>query len=203
MYPAGARLDRVQFARLFEQSWRTLWCIAASVLGRRDEIEDVLQEAALIAMTKLEEFDPNTSFAAWMGQIVRYTALNTGRRRARRQAITPGSERLVEESPAQTMNPNAQPPDVTNVGQVAADQTSFDDRLLNALGRLGETQRACLLLRVVQDLSYREIALALNIPEGTAMSHVHRAQKALRGSLNDGKGVESKESGNRETGASQ
>lgn len=193
--PADARLEPRQFAVLFEQSWRTLWCIAAAVLGRRDEVDDVLQESALIAMNKLDEFDPETSFAAWMGQIVRYTALNTGRRRARRQAITPGSDRLVEQSESQEKNYSAGSKDVTSDGHVAADQSSFDDRLLNALSRLGETQRACLLLRVVQELSYKDIALALSIPEGTAMSHVHRAQKALRETLFGEAAVENKNMG--------
>lgn len=181
--PAGARLEPRQFAALFEQSWRTLWCIAAAVLGRRDEVDDVLQESALIAMTKLKEFDPETSFVAWMGQIVRYTALNTGRRRARRRAMAPGSDPLVEQSAAPERRASTPARDVTSGGQVADDQVSFDDRLLNALSRLAETQRACLLLRVVQELSYKEISLALDIPEGTAMSHVHRAQKALRETL--------------------
>ena len=43
-----------------------------------------------------------------------------------------------------------------------------------------ETARACLLLRTLQDMPYREIALALDIAEGTAMSHVHRARMAMR-----------------------
>jgi len=59
------------------------------------------------------------------------------------------------------------------------------DRVLEALVSLEETARACLLLRTVLDKSYREISLALDIPEGTAMSHVHRARKAMRRMLEE------------------
>ena len=45
--------------------------------------------------------------------------------------------------------------------------------------------RACLLLRAVQDLDYSELSRLLGIPEGTAMSHVHRARNALRRALAD------------------
>ena len=51
--------------------------------------------------------------------------------------------------------------------------------MLGALGRLEETARACLLLRVVLDLPYQEISRSLGIPQGTAMSHVHRARRAM------------------------
>ena len=46
--------------------------------------------------------------------------------------------------------------------------------------RLEETARTCLLLRTLRDMPYREISLLLDIPEGTAMSHVHRARQAMR-----------------------
>ena len=50
----------------------------------------------------------------------------------------------------------------------------------NGLEALGEVPRACLLLSTLRELSYGEIAALLTIPEGTAMSHVHRARLVLR-----------------------
>lgn len=180
------RLSPRQFATLFQQSWQTLWCIGAAVIGRREEVEDVLQESAVIALTKLDEFDPQTSFVAWMGQIVRFTALNAGRRRQRRANSHTSSEGALDSAATMPEQSTDLRQDVTGRGSLSRDQTLFDDRLSNALGRLSETARACLLLRVVQDLSYRDIALALSIPEGTAMSHVHRAQKTLREAMYEG-----------------
>ena len=45
---------------------------------------------------------------------------------------------------------------------------------------MSETARSCLLLKTVMELEYREIAVLLDIAEGTAMSHVHRARNRMR-----------------------
>ncbi|MBT8485493.1 MAG: RNA polymerase subunit sigma-70, partial [Phycisphaerae bacterium] len=74
------RLTNDAFAEAFSTHARALWCVAAGILGHRDVVEDVLQEGALIALRKLDQFDPDTSFFAWMGRIVRYVALNQARR---------------------------------------------------------------------------------------------------------------------------
>src|SRR5262249_54943115 len=76
----GAPLSRDDFVVRLQASRRTLWCIAAAVLGGRSHADDVLQEAAVVALSKLDQFNPATSFTAWMGQIVRFVALNESRR---------------------------------------------------------------------------------------------------------------------------
>src|SRR5690606_21981893 len=69
---------------------------------------------------------------------------------------------------------------VATSGALSIEQGAFDDHVLKALGQLDEVARACLLLRTVHDLPYKQIALILEVPEGTAMSHVHRARQAMR-----------------------
>jgi RNA polymerase sigma-70 factor (ECF subfamily) len=169
------RLTPDGFARRFEGCAQALWCVAAAIVGDRHQAEDVLQEAAIVALKRLAEFDPSSAFLAWMGQIVRYVALNHARRRARARELSlepgtagsrPGANSLAGAC-------------VSSRGDIAPGQESFDDRLLAALRGLDGTARACLLLRVVLDMPYREIARILDIPEGTAASHVHRARHAL------------------------
>ena len=65
--PGSTRLDRQEFADLVQRHGRALWALAAGTLGRPDDIEDVLQEAAMIGLQKLEQFERGTSFSAWMG----------------------------------------------------------------------------------------------------------------------------------------
>jgi RNA polymerase sigma-70 factor (ECF subfamily) len=52
--------------------------------------------------------------------------------------------------------------------------------LLNAIGRLSLRYRAVVLLRYKTQQSYREIGLALRMPEATAKTYFHRASKRLR-----------------------
>lgn len=165
--PRGV-LTRAEFAAGFDRCWKTLWCVAAGVLGDRTQAEDVVQEAALIAMDKLEEFDPGTNLTAWLARIVRNVALNHARRRKLERSWAAAARQS-----ASTTSP-VRPDPAREID---------DEQVLSALGTLSETARTCLLMRTVLDLSYKEIAATLEIPAGTAMSHVHRARASLRAAL--------------------
>ncbi|NQX90444.1 MAG: RNA polymerase sigma factor [Halioglobus sp.] len=174
-------LDRAEFARRYQEAARKLWCIAAAIVPDRALVEDVLQEAAMVALKKIDTFDPSSNFAAWMGQIVRFTALNHARRvtRSRVSSVDPV---ILDHKTAAAGQRSATKP-LSPRGDIALDQEAFDDNVVSALMSLDEIARACLLMKVVLELSYREIATTLDLPEGTAMSHVHRARNALRQSL--------------------
>jgi RNA polymerase sigma-70 factor (ECF subfamily) len=171
------RLTPAAFAARFQDSSRALWCIAAGVLGDRHEAEDVVQEAALVALQKLHQFDAGTSFIAWMGRIVHFLALNRARRRTRSGTFQ--TDPLALDA-VRRAGPSAAPAPVDPRGQPVPAQSDFDDLVMHALARLEPMARACLLLRTIHHIPYREIAPALGIPEGTAMSHVHRARRAMR-----------------------
>jgi RNA polymerase sigma-70 factor (ECF subfamily) len=155
--------------------------VAAAVLGSRTDVEDVLQDAAMIGLAKLSDFEPETSFTAWMGGIVRNVARNHARKRARRHT-SPTDPMSIDQSHSGRAGVQAGPA-FDRRGRLEADQDAFDDRLASALRVLDETARTCLLLRTLREMPYREISQVLGIPEGTAMSHVHRARKALRQQL--------------------
>lgn len=179
--PSRARLSAQEFARLFEENWRLLWCASAAVHGDRTLAQDCVQQAAVIGLERLAAFDPDSSFTAWMTQIVRHVSMNEARKSRRRRTSSVETETLDAHAGKHETAGFART--VTSRGGVSANQASFDDDLAGALDGLDETARSCLLLRVVVDLPYREIGLALGIPEGTAASHVHRARKALRDRL--------------------
>lgn len=166
----AARWGQAEFADAFRAHFRTLWLIACGVTRHVDLAEDVVQESAIVALQKLNDFDPQTSFPAWMGQIVRFVAMNHARRERRRHGAPLDG---IAEPMGKTHPPQPEP------GQ-SFDPNWFDDSVLAALGEIGETARACLLLRTVQGLSYAEIAAALDVPAGTAMSHVFRSRQTLR-----------------------
>ena len=179
-----------EFTDLFSASAETLWTIAAAVGGDPIEAEDVLQEAALAALAKLDQFQRGTSFVGWMGSFVRNHARNFARKRQRRatRPLEPealeGVAGVLDRRNGRRVRPPEEElhgrPVLTPGGDLPIDLEAFDDALLGALGQLGEEQRAALLLRVVNGLSYPEVGSALGIPPGTAASHVHRARARLR-----------------------
>jgi RNA polymerase sigma factor (sigma-70 family) len=73
------------------------------------------------------------------------------------------------------------------VGDDPADAVAAADEAWRLCGELAPTQRAAVVLRFYQQLSFAEIGEALGCPESTARSHVHRAMAALRSRLTEGR----------------
>jgi RNA polymerase sigma-70 factor, ECF subfamily len=170
------------FAEQFQASYRVLWTIAVGIVGDASLAEDVVQEAALLALEKQDQFEPGTNFRAWMAQMVRYVALNQARKRHKHRTAS-----LQPDSPIPMPINGAGYEELRLLerGELPPDQTQFDDRISSALQSVSEVARACLLLRSLENLEYAEIARLLDIPEGTAMSHVHRTRQYLRSRLAD------------------
>ncbi len=166
------------FAAMFNLARPRMYLVALAIVADRTEAEDVLQDATITGLNKFRagEFREGSNFDAWMAQITRYTALNA--RRARHAApvsLGDSAERLGGAGgPGGASGARVQAPDVDGDEAIA---------LRRALDRLSETARLCLLLRIVGGLAYSAIAAIAQVPEGTAMSHVHRAQRAVRQEL--------------------
>jgi len=177
MTPSGPRpaprpgLSAEEFSARFQAGARVLWTLAAGLLGDPAEAEDVCQEAFLAAYARRADFEPGTDFLAWMGRFVRNVSANELRKRARRRTLRTDPVLLdQDEALGASVEPGPGP-------------QQLDERLLAGLRELGEVPRTCFLLRTLRELSHAEIAALLSIPEGTAMSHFHRARLFLRARL--------------------
>lgn len=135
---------------------------ARSILRHRDDAEDAVQQAALRGFERVHTYDENRPFKGWWFAILRNCCVDAMRRS--KSAVTQGLEGI--ELPASPL------PD------------PFDWEPLNeALSRLSEDHREILRLRYFAELNYRELAETLNIPQGTVMSRLYLARKALRAQL--------------------
>lgn len=164
------------FTAMFNLARPRMYLVALAIVADRTEAEDVLQDATITGLNKFRagEFREGSNFDAWMAQITRFTALNARRaQHAAPSSLGDASERLGSAAPGR---PVSRPPN----GQVDDDEAFA---LRRALDSLSETARLCLLLRIVGGLAYSAIASIAQVPEGTAMSHVHRAQRAVRQEL--------------------
>lgn len=165
----------VEFCAAFQASFRVLWLIAVGTVREASHADDVIQDAAVVALGKLNEFQPGTNFTAWMGKVVRYVGLNHVRRERKHRATTVD---LSTTDGERTLSGRSY-----EMKELAPESALFDQRVQRALDDVGDVARTCLLLRTVEGMTYDSISRLLDIPEGTAMSHVHRTRQLLRGRL--------------------
>jgi RNA polymerase sigma-70 factor, ECF subfamily len=134
----------------------------------RATAEDLVQETLTQALQSFHRFTPGTNCRAWLVTILQH--LRANRRRAHSRA--PVETSAVEERFAQTL---------AFVPPVPEHLT--DEDVLAALHQIPETYQEVILLCDVQEMTYKEIASALNIPIGTVMSRLHRGRELLRVAL--------------------
>ncbi len=151
--------------------------VAYRLLGHDQDALDAVQDAYVKVLRHLAEFDGRSGFRTWLLRIVTNAALDLGRRRGRRLAVSLDSnEAAVDSATARHEDPGR------NLN--AADQR----RLLDAaLDRLSPAIRSTFILFAEAGLSYKQIAEAQGVPVGTVMSRLHFARQKLQQFLNDGR----------------
>jgi RNA polymerase sigma-70 factor, ECF subfamily len=162
------RLDADGFVELVARSDRRHRRLAFRLLGDRDRMDDVLQEAYVRAFRALPSFRGDASLDTWLYRIVYNACIDDLRRRR-------PSDELPLEDRDERCGPAPAPP---------------DDRLdlAAALAALPVELRAVVLLVDAEGLSYAEAAEILGAPAGTVASRLNRARTLLRAAL---KGVAS------------
>ncbi len=137
---------------------------------------DLGQEAFVRAFRGIRHFDTSQPFFPWYYRAMRNLWINRGRkaRRARFVSISPRDD---EDDP-QLILPS------TDKGPfVAAEKKEMVEVLSREMSGLDEDKREILYLRHFENLSYKEIAETLGIPEGTVMSRLFAARQALRAKM--------------------
>jgi RNA polymerase sigma-70 factor (ECF subfamily) len=157
------------FEEIVKRHQRRVYAVARRIVRRHDLADDVAQEAFIRAHRALGDFDLARPFGPWIGRIAANLAINRVRSPEHREEPLDDRPRAA---PAAGADPLA--------GLLEAEAQAVLER---ALGELPPEQRAVFVLRVSEELSYREIAEALDISIGTVMSRLWRAREKLRGLL--------------------
>ena len=162
--------DREAYGELVKAHYAGAFRVAAAILGR-DEAEDVTQEVFVHVQQKLPSFEGRSRFGTWIYRIATNVSLNRLRSRRRRPQGAPLEEGVV---------PSAERGPVKRTSDAELRQTFRE-----ALAELPEEQRAVVVLRGVEGLSFQEVSEVLQIPVPTAHSRMARAREKLRRSLGE------------------
>lgn len=158
--------DQEAWIALVRAHQEPVFRFAYLILGNRQDAEDAAQEVMIRAYRALERFDTSRPLRPWLLAIAGNTARNRLRSIGR---YLNAIGRLFQQEPDPKITRNE-----SGIGEADL------DRLWEATRRLKETDRNVIYLRFYMELSVEETAQALDVPEGTVKSRLHRALPRLR-----------------------
>jgi RNA polymerase sigma-70 factor, ECF subfamily len=166
---AAQKGDQAAFGEIVRRYQRAVHRLAWSLTRNASDADDLAQETFVRAWGAIGRFEVGQPLYPWLARIVTNQAFSLFRHRRRR--------------PETSIEPLVEAGMQWGVDDDPAEHSAHGERdrmLRECFGELAEEHQAVLALRAVQDLSYDEIARALNVPIGTVMSRLSRARAELK-----------------------
>jgi RNA polymerase sigma-70 factor (ECF subfamily) len=157
--------DLQAFEEVYKASSSFVYNVALRIVNNKEDAQEVTQEVFLIIYNKLKSFRFESSFKTWAYRITANYAINFAKKNSRTKTVA------FDES----WDQGASSSEVDK----QMDQEHQSIVVEKLLGEITPDQRACVVLRNIEGLSYQEIALALNININTVRSRLKRAREKL------------------------
>jgi RNA polymerase sigma-70 factor (ECF subfamily) len=153
--------DLWAFEEVIRRHRRAVYRVALRMLGNPADAEDAAQDVFLQAWRALPGYRGESSASTWLYRIVANRCLNVLRARREEEPLDEGQEALAS-------------------GTAALAQGRLElEALKQAIRGLGPEQRAPLVLRELEGLSYEEIAAVLDLTLAAVKGRIHRARVEL------------------------
>jgi RNA polymerase sigma-70 factor (ECF subfamily) len=152
------------FNLLVENYKVRLFNLLYRLTGTREEAEDILQETFLRVYREKESYDFNYSFSTWIYTIALNLCRNLYRKKNRAKFTS--LDNLLSQPDSNSDN--------------FGNKSRLSSILEKVISTLPLKYKKVFLLRDVDQLSYEDIALTLDIPIGTVKSRVNRARRILK-----------------------
>ena len=149
-----------------------MYALAYGMLHNREDALEVCQEAFVKAFQALKSFRGEAAFGTWLYRIVVNLCIDFQRKGVTSRRTSWNQNQ--EEAGLMAMSQPGENP------LRALEQKEVKKEVMEALQKLPEEQRACIILREFEGLSYKEIARALNCSQGTVMSRLHYGREKMK-----------------------
>ena len=181
--PAKLGGREAAFEELVREHQDMVFHLGLRLLGDRAEAEDLSQEVFLKVYRALDRFRGESSLKTWIYKIVVNSARNRmkwWRRRFKSRTLSLDDDKGGERRSLSEVieDPDPDPERLLRSSEIRR-------RVLEGLTKLSHDHREILVLRDLEDLSYEEIAQALDLNEGTVKSRIARARLEMREMLSD------------------
>lgn len=167
--------ERDLFLELIRPHQRTVYLTLISMLGSKEDAEDVTQDVLLKALARLHQFRQESAFGTWLIQI----AINEARMRKRKLRLG----RMFSLTNRADDDGAYVPKDFADWREIpseALERSEIREALAKALTLLEEHYRLAFILRDVNELSITETADILGITRGAVKTRLRRARLMLR-----------------------
>ena len=165
--------DRQRFSEVVLPYLDDALSLARWLTGNIADAEDVVQDACIRAFAAIGTVKSSNP-RAWILTIVRNTALTWLAKNRPKTIVVTDDERLFEQAGLEMIDRTEAPtPEAVLIAKADA------DLLQRAIAALPLSYREVLVLREIEELSYREISDIMSIPIGTVMSRLARARGLL------------------------
>jgi RNA polymerase sigma-70 factor, ECF subfamily len=158
-----------------------LYAVACRLTKVPLDAEDLVQDALVKAMRARDQYQPGTNLKAWLFKILTNTFINKYRRGGLERVVLdgPDADPLADGWVSAASMRALRDPESQALRPIVAGE------IRRALDELPEEFRIAVVLSDVEELSYKEIAEAMDCPVGTVMSRLHRGRRLLQKRLYD------------------
>lgn len=161
--------DQEALKEIFNLYHQKVYRIAYGVVRQREDALDIVQEVFIKLYRSIKNFKGKSSFYTYLYRMTLNQAIDYSRKAKKSLFSRPTWEKESEPVDEEIQRPDSQ-----------AAQKQFEERVQKAMETLSEDQRAALILREIEGLSYHEIAEVMECSLGTVMSRIHYGRKRLR-----------------------
>jgi len=166
--------DQEALKEIFNKYHKKVYRIAYGVVRHREEALDIVQEVFIKLFRSIKNFKGESHFYTYLYRMVMNTAIDHARKTGKQFISSLDEEGSFEPSDELEKGPER-----------ILLQKELEERVKGAMEKLPAEQRAALIFRDVEGLSYQEMAEAMGCSIGTVMSRLHYGRKRIQELLKD------------------
>ncbi len=161
--------DQEAFREIFEQYKEKVYRIAYGVVRHREDALDIVQEVFIKLFHSIGKFKGESRFYTYLYRMAMNTAIDYTRKMKKPPTLS-----IDEEGGFRPVDNEERRPDRVAIVK------ELEEKVKLAMDKLSADQKAALILREVEGLSYQEMAEAMGCSIGTVMSRLHYGRKKMQ-----------------------
>ena len=169
--------DKNVFEELILANQKNVYNLALKLTGSEEDAQDMSQESFFKAYTQLENFRGESRFSVWMYRLTYNLCIDFLRKKNRTAVVSLTCH--DDDNDAADIDI----PDTRELPEDVMLNRESRKTIADSIDELGSTHREILILMEITGMSYGDMAITLNISEGTVKSRLARARKNLAGIL--------------------